>query len=534
MIGRRTFVAGGAALSLLPAGRLRAAPQMGFTHGVASGEPAAASVLVWTRYRGLVTPVPLRVELAADPGLRRIVARGTAIAAPETDWTARTTLIGLEPGRRWFYRFLGPDGSVSPTGRTATLPDGLAPRFTMAVFSCANLPFGWFNAYGDAARAPEIDLAIHLGDYLYEYARGIYPSAAETVAGRSIEPAGELVHLADYRARYASYRRDVDLLALHAHVPWLAVWDDHEFADNAWMDGAYNHDPAKQGDWHARRAAAARAWREWMPVSGDNRWRARDVGTLASLLTLETRTTGRTAEADFYPLQSPPEGRQTRLAAFRDGDWQRPDRRMLGEGQEAWLLDELPAAARRTRYQVLIQSVPMGMTVMPEVALGWVPGGGAAARDEVAMLVDAGRVGVPMNMDNWNGYPAQRGRILEAASDANARLIVLSGDSHNSWFYRLRDTKGRKAGVELSVPSVTSPGFENWFPTENPSNVAAALVGANPELCWADTVHRGYGRIVITPQAAELQWWRSAPIKSRSANAFLMFSTTAFEGHSGA
>ena len=139
-----------------------------------------------------------------------------------------------------------------------------------------------------------------------------------------------------------------------------------------------------------------------------------------------------------------------------------------------------------------------------------------------------------MNMDNWNGYPAQRGRILEAASDANARLSVLSGDSHNSWFYRLRDTKGRKAGVELSVPSVTSPGFENWFPTENPSNVAAALVGANPELCWADTVHRGYGRVVITPQAAELQWWRSAPIKSRLANAFLMFSTTASDGHSGA
>lgn len=526
MIGRRAVVAGGAAIALLPAGRVRAAPMAGFTHGVASGEPTAGSILVWTRYRGRTGPVPLRVELAADAGFRRIAARGAAVATPEADWTARTTLTGLEPGRRWFYRFRGPDGSVSPTGRTATLAEGLPPRFAMAVFSCANLPFGWFNAYGHAARDPDIDLAVHLGDYLYEYARGIYPSAAQTVTGRTIEPAGELVHLADYRARYASYRCDPDLLALHAHVPWLAVWDDHEFADNAWTDGAYNHDPARQGDWHDRRAAAAQAWREWMPVSADNRWGVRDIGTLASLLTLETRTTGRTAEADFYPLQSPAADRRKRLIAFREGDWQRPDRRMLGEGQETWLLGELPAAARRTRYQILIQSVPMGMTVMPDAALDWVPAGGAAARDEVALLVDAGRVGLPMNMDNWNGYPAQRARILDAASAADARLIVLSGDSHNSWYYRLQDRHGRIAAVELAVPSVTSPGFESWFPRQDPDVVHRALVDANPELLWADTAHRGYGRVILTPDTAQLQWLRSAPIDRRSGRAFALFGTS--------
>lgn len=259
----------------------------------------------------------------------------------------------------------------------------------------------------------------------------------------------------------------------------------------------------------------------------------RDVGTLASLLTLETRTTGRTAEADFYPLQYPAEGRPTRLATFRDGEWQRRDRLMLGDAQEAWLLDELPAAARRTRYQILIQSVPMGMTIMPEAALGWVPAGGAAARDEVALLVDAGRVGVPMNMDNWNGYPAQRARILDAASDADARLIVLSGDSHNSWSYHLRDTKGRQAGVELSVPSVTSPGFESWFPAQDPATVASALVTANPELHWADTVHRGYGRVVLTPRAAHLQWWRSGSIQHQMRRAFPLFSTPALDARSG-
>ncbi len=512
MIGRRAFTAGGAALGILPAWRLPAAPLAGFTHGVASGEPTAASVLLWTRYRGRGGAVPLRVELAVDPGFRRVAARGTAVAGSDADWTARVVLTGLEPGRRWFYRFVADDGAMSPVGYTATLPEGLPARFTMAVFSCANLPFGWFNAYGHAARDPAIDLAVHLGDYIYEYGRGTYPSVAQALPGRVIEPAGETVHLDDYRARYASYRRDPDLLALHARVPWLAVWDDHEFADNAWTGGAYHHDPATQGEWRARRDAAAQAWREWMPVSGENRWVARDIGTLASLVTLETRTTGRTAEADFYPLQTPSEGRRARLTAFRDGEWTRADRRMLGEAQEVGLLRELPAAARRTRYQVMIQSVPMGMSVMPEAALAWTPTSGAAAREEIGLLVDAGRVGVPMNMDNWNGYPAQRDRILQAARAADARLIVLSGDSHNGWSYRLRDSSGRDAGVELAVPSVTSPGFESWFPHEDPAAVSRALVAANPELEWADTAHRGYGRLCLTPDHAQLEWWQSAPV----------------------
>ncbi|WP_341207344.1 alkaline phosphatase D family protein [uncultured Sphingomonas sp.] len=520
MIGRRSFVAGAAAFGLLPAGRLCAAPLAGFTHGVASGEPTASSVLVWTRYRRRGAPVPLRVELASDPGFRRIAARGVAVADPEADWTARTVLTGLEPGQRWFYRFHGPDGAMSPTGRTATLPDGLPPRFTMAVFSCANLPFGWFNAYAHAARDPAVDLAVHLGDYIYEYARGTYPSAAQALPGRTIEPAGEAVHLADYRARYASYRCDPDLAALHARVPWLAVWDDHEFADNAWTGGAYNHDPATEGDWRLRRDAAARAWREWMPVSDVNRWGVRDVGTLASLMSLETRTTGRTVEADFYPLQMPVEGRMDRLTTFREGEWMRPDRRMLGEAQEAWLLREMRASARRTRYQILIQSVPMGISVMPDAALGWTPVGGDTARDEVALLVDAGRVGVPMNMDNWNGYPAQRERVLRAARDADARLIVLSGDSHNAWSYRLCDSRGHKAGVELAVPSVTSPGFESWFPQEDPAVVSQALVAGNSELQWADTSHRGYGRVCLTPAAATLEWWRSPSIRQRDATAY--------------
>ncbi len=205
---------------------------------------------------------------------------------------------------------------------------------------------------------------------------------------------------------------------------------------------------------------------------------------------------------------------------------------MRDVGTLASLLNALPAAERRTRYQVLIQSVPMGMTVLPEAALEWTPAGGAVARDEVTLLVDAGRAGVPMNMDNWNGYPAQRARILDAASATGARLIVLSGDSHNSWFYQLADSRGRQAGVELSVPSVTSPGFESWFPEQEPAAVARTLIAANPELRWADTAHRGYGRLILTPQAARLQWWRSAPNHRRSGDAVSMFTTSHYDARS--
>ena len=236
-LARRELMALTAAGLLWPASRLGAQPLTGFTHGVASGEPTAHSVLLWTRYFGAGDVVPLAVEVASDPLFSRVIARSTALSGPHADWTARVTLDGL-PADAWlWYRWTAPDGSRSPVGRTRTLPETGTNPFSLALFSCSNLGFGWFNAMAHAAAREDLDLAVHLGDYIYEYPLGSYPAAADIVPGRDIAPDGALLHLADYRQRYASYRRCPDLQALHARLPMIAVWDDHAFADKACAQG---------------------------------------------------------------------------------------------------------------------------------------------------------------------------------------------------------------------------------------------------------------------------------------------------------
>ncbi|WP_268920575.1 alkaline phosphatase D family protein [Sandaracinobacter neustonicus] len=285
---RRTLMAGAALAGaglLLPGAVLAqrrkqpaAMPLGGFTHGVASGEPSATSMLFWTRYEGTGDqPVPLEVEISADPRMARAKVMGHALAEPARDWTARVEVKGLAPGRTYYYRFIGPGKNVrSVIGRTRTLPEGTPQSFRMGVFSCSNLPYGFFNGYAHAVAADDIDLFVHLGDYIYEYPRGTYPSAAETVAGRVIEPAGEIIRKQDYWARYRGYRLDPDLQAMHAHAPAVTMWDDHEIANDAWKGGAENHQP-NEGDWAARVAAAKAAYQDWMPVS-DDLWGKYEIG----------------------------------------------------------------------------------------------------------------------------------------------------------------------------------------------------------------------------------------------------------------
>lgn len=518
MFSRRALIAGAAGAALWP-GRLLAAPPAGFTHGVASGEPTMDSVLLWTRYVGLAA-APLVVEVALTPDMARPIARADAVASPGSDWTARATIAGLPAGRWLWYRWRGSDGSASPVGRTRTLPGDGAGPLAIALFSCANMGFGWFNAYGHAAARDDLHLAVHLGDYLYEYPRGTYPDAADMVPSRGIEPSGALQGLADYRARYASYRRCPDLLALHARLPMLAVWDDHEFADNARSDGAYNHDPAREGRWSDRAAAAQQAWSEWLPVSGPNRWDTRAAGPLASLIRLETRITGRTAGPNLYGV--PQAGGD--WAGFAAGEWQQPRHMLLGSDQENWLAATLAEVAPKTRWQVLLQSVPMGHVVLPPAALDWPMAGGKDGAAEVALLVAAGRHGIPYNMDNWGGFPAQRARLLKSAATAGARLLVTSGDSHNGWGHQLYNGS-RPVAVELAVPAVSSPGFERWFPGTDPAVIASALVAGNPELCFADTSRRGYASVHLAPDTATLAWHLTASPIRRDATSIVTMTT---------
>jgi alkaline phosphatase D len=489
----------------------------GFTHAVASGEPGPGTMLLWTRY---VTadggPAKVIAEVSATPDFAKIVAGGQAITGAWRDHTVKITVAGLKPGTRYFYRFIGPDGARSPVGRTKTLPQGNTDNFKIAVFSCSNIAFGYFNAYAHAAARGDIDLAVHLGDYIYEYAPGIYPTTNAQIAARLPQPMAECIHLADYRLRYASYRLDPDLQALHAALPMLIQWDDHEFANDVWEGGAQNHQPA-EGDWNARKMAAIQAWREWMPVS-EEPWATYEVPGLATFFRTESRALARTKSPELDAVFKGADP-QTALIAFRDGAWQDPAATMLGTTQEAWLADQLKRSVKSgARWQVVGFGTILGDARAAPDSVSWLKPGSfpyLVQRTEIAAA--AAKVGMPMEYDNWGGYPAARARFLRSAQAADANLVVLSGDSHNGWAFDLAQD-GKPAGVEFAGQAVSSSGYESAFAAD-PAIVAAALIKASPELKWCDTGRRGYMALTLTPDRASNDWVFVDTVQSRSAAA---------------
>lgn len=513
-LSRRTLLGFGAIGFGVAAAPLAAQVGKGFTHGIASGEPAAKSVLLWTRYVGSGA-TRLRYELSETADFARVAGGGSVTAAHGRDWCAKAVATGLKPGTWYHYRFIAPDGTMSATGRTRTLPQEKTDRFRMAVFSCSNLGFGHFNAYAHAAQDDAFDLAVHLGDYLYEYERGNYPTDKQVVDGRYPDPASEMVHLADYRLRYASYRRDPDLLRLHQLFPMVSVFDDHESANDSWKGGAQNHSPETEGPWSARVRAAMQARSEWMPVS-DAPWAQYEIGDLATLFRLETRLTARDKPLDLAGVTKglAPDAYGPALEAFRTGAWADAKRTLLGSKQERWLSGAMAKSARSGRkWQVLAQQIVMGRLRSPPDLLDRLPEGTPDfVRARVGPAVAASSAGLPFSMDTWSGYPAARERLLGAARDADANLVVLSGDSHNAWACELAG-----AGVEFAGQSVTSPGFEGYFGFMKPADLAGSLVAANTELKWTDTARRGYMAVELTPQAAACEWRFTDSVRARSS-----------------
>ena len=497
-----------------------------FAHGVASGDPLADRVILWTRATPrLDAPVELVWQVADDAGFARPVRSGTVRATPEADFTAKVDVTGLAPGRTYFYRF-GFGTLFSSVGRTRTLPAAGVSGVRLAVFSCANFPAGYFNVYADAARQDDIDCALHLGDYLYEYAKDGYASAQSAALGRVSEPGHELVTLSDYRRRYAQYRSDPDLQAVHAAMPMIAVWDDHEVANNAWRDGAENHDPASEGPYAARRAAALQAYHEWLPIRlpdparNDRIYRSFDFGDLVSLHMLDTRLIARDRQIDLTAYVNGSDFDAARFAT----DLADPARQLLGAEQTAWLRQAIGAS--RARWQMLGQQVLMARMPVPSPLLLQTVTVSEYARmllkarlapqtltaQEQAVLAAPS---VPYNMDAWDGYPNAREAVLAMATEFDRELVVLTGDTHNAWASNLQDASGRQVGVEFAGPSVTSPGFEDIFPDEDPALFASALEQLIGPLVYADTSRRGYLVVTATRDEVRADWRYVSTITSR-------------------
>jgi len=486
-----------------------------FKHGIASGDPLSDRVIIWTRVTALA-PGTINVdwEVASDDRFGIIVARGTTSTGSDRDYTVKVDVTGLQPASTYFYRFaIGDD--KSPVGRTKTLPVGGVSQAKLAVVSCSNFPSGYFNVYAEIAKRTDIDVVLHLGDYIYEFGRVGYASQLAIAIDRESIPDHEILSLTDYRLRHAQYRTDNDLRALHARFPMIAVWDDHDIADNAWLGGAENHDESTEGSYVARRAAAVQAYHEWLPTRLPDPanplriYRSFDIGTLASMHMLDTRLIGRE--------------KQVTLSQYLAGEASAPTRQLLGQPQVDWLSGRISASP--CTWQVLGQQVLMMRMHIPlSVATNFsfealteyltalaLP---ESARSESQRALIAQQK-VPYNLDAWDGYPAARDAVLAMARSQGKNLISLAGDTHNSWAGNLTDPSGQRVGVEFGTSSISSPGFERALPLIAKELLADAFKRMVDDLRYAETSKRGYVVLTLTTAEARCEYIEISTVFSR-------------------
>ena len=512
-----------------------------FLQGVASGDPATDAVILWTR----VTPdvdaeVTVSWEVATDSKFTQLVTNGQMTTTKDRDYTVKVDAVGLEAGQQYFYRFKAGD-TVSEIGQTRTLPEGSVASVKLAVMSCANFPAGYFNVYEMAAQQDDLDAVVHLGDYLYEYARGEYASEHAVELGREVLPAGELFLLEDYRTRYSQYRSDASLQKLHAKVPFITVWDDHEVANDTWKDGAENHNDG-EGDFNLRKQAALQAYFEWLPIrpwsEGNHQeiYRSFNFGNLVDLHMLDTRVLARDKQLEYSQYIDATTG------AFNSGtfltDVTDTNRTLLGQTQLLWLQQTLLQST--AKWQVLGQQVLMAKMLMPaaiatqqmsipqfaELAgiaqlagraqasdptltaeeLAYLQANQARLTPEVMALLQL--PAIPYNLDAWDGYAYEREVILATAKSLNHNLVVIAGDTHNAWASELTDSGGDVVGIEFATSSVSSPGLEYYLglsDAEMPST-EAAIVSLIADLKYANLKDRGYLLLSFTQDEVRSDW----------------------------
>ncbi|MFD8919017.1 alkaline phosphatase D family protein [Streptomyces sp. NPDC059569] len=477
-----------------------AAEAPAFLHGVASGDPLPDGVLLWTR----VTPSPDAVpgsgrgadteifwEVAEDQRFASVVARGTTTARAASDHTVKVDVRGLRQAAVHYYFRFTAGGTVSPVGRTRTAPapGAATPGVRFGVVSCANWEAGYFSAYRHLAARADLDAVLHLGDYLYEYATGGFPGTDGVV--RQHEPTHEIISLADYRARHGRYKTDDDLRALHAAHAVIAIWDDHEFANDAWSGGAENHTPGTEGTWADRAAAARQAYFEWMPV------RASTEGTVYRRLRF-----GALADLHLLDLRS----FRSRQTTIGDGAVDDPDRTITGRAQLDWLKAGLAgsdAAWKLVGTSVMISPVAFGS--LPAHLLG-----------PIAELLGLPKEGLAVNVDQWDGYTDDRKELLAHLTGRGIRnTVFLTGDIHMAWANDVPVTAAtyplsRSAATEFVVTSVTSDNLDDLLhvPAGTLSVVASAAVrAANRHVKWVDMDQHGYGVLDVTAERTQMDYY---------------------------
>jgi alkaline phosphatase D len=469
-----------------------------FQHGVASGDPTPRRVVIWTRVSGAhgSAPVAVRWRMAEVDG-ERPAGHGQTLATAEADWTVRIDVGGLRPDTRYRFAF-EVNGEASPSGLTRTLPEGDVAAIRFAQVSCAKYNAGFFNAYARIAGRDDIAFVLHLGDWIYEASQT--PPATQTPSkdiGRPFEPLHECVTLADYRTRYAQYRRDPDVQAVSAAHPFISTVDDHEFADGAWRDGADNHVPARDGPWSVRKAAAFRAREEWLPVRRPDPadparvYRSVALGSLAEVFLLDTRT------MRDRPVPPP--------------EMLRMDRSELGEAQKAWLFDALEASS--AHWRLLGNPSVMARTWNDELP--------EAAHEGLLKVKLIDSDGSGPDYDQWDGYPVERREVLERiAALQPANVVVLSGDVHVGLAAELaEDPSQPPVAVEFVNTSLTSQNLDDkmgWAPRTESLPIEAAVLAGMPHFRYLDLDSHGYSIVDVDRERLRFEWWTVDGIEARS------------------
>ena len=454
-------------------------PETLFEHGVASGDPLSDAVVIWTRISTLEAPAeppesndPLEVwwEMSLDEAFEERVAQGTLRTDPGSDFTVKVDVPDLVWGRNYFYRFFA-QGRQSPIGRTRLAPKGNeAAKLRFGVCSCANFELGFFYGFQHMASRADLDAVLHLGDYFYEYGNGRYNTDQPSV--RPVVPDGDTVTLEDYRMRHAQYRTDPHLQECHRQHPFIVVWDDHESANDAWMDGAENHDEETQGSWEGRLASARQAFFEWIPIRDNpsqQLYRSFKYGELADLIMLDTRIEGRDEQYGIivFPRDTPG----------------LPENIISGE-QEAWLQDQLTKST--AKWKIIGNQVLMGLWQIEDPASGTI----AYANDDL-----------------WNGYPEGRGRVMNILRDV-PNVVVVTGDIHSSWAMDVTvgdgsydPTTGQGAvAVEFVAPGITSP-------MDAAEEITDLLRDGSPHIRYAETMKKGYFVLDVQVDKVQSDWY---------------------------
>ncbi|KAF2148570.1 phosphodiesterase/alkaline phosphatase D precursor [Myriangium duriaei CBS 260.36] len=525
--------------------------QLNFTHGVASGDPHPYSVILWTRaspqladvndnssVSGLAplyghgvynnskpstAPVCVQYRIADCEDFSNVVDSDVVYTSSDIDYTVKVEAKNLKPYTQYWYQFnICNSKNYSPIGRTKTTPrqDDSTTNVGLAVYSCSNFPFGFFNAFGNPARKDSVDYIVHLGDYIYEYAgNGDYGNGS--AIGRVPQPERIIYTLYDYRTRYATYRTDADLLLSHQQFPWIPVWDDHEVADNTYRDGSsllnntedsFVRDGGVSVD--QRKMNAVRAYFEWMPIRqvdmDDNLrvWRSFSIGNLFDLIMLDTRQYDRSI-TDLYW--------NTGYIHDISND---AGRSMMGPRQENWF------------YHQLGQSSTRGAT--------WRVVGSQTVFSRINESAGTTAFADPFDRDAWDGYLANRNRTLSYLYDNNiGNNIFISGDSHASWVSDLVwiETKDYNSstgvgaiGAEFAGSAVSSPPPVNLG--LNASNVFSQKLvdNDNPALQWQDLYYRGYFELHISPEKVDAEYFGMPTIVTRNSGEISLANFTVKAG----